>query len=238
MGSLIRAGLFIDGFNLYHALQDLGQNHLKWANLWRLGEDIIPSQSQQLVTVQFCTAYFPGDHGKRIRHDAYKRALELSGVECHWGHYADDHRACPSCNHQWIRPSEKQTDINVALSVFDAARQNKIDHAYILSADSDQAATVTWFTGAFPDKAITLVIPPNRPGSKLMRDKGGRQKIQLNASHFERCHFGAVVTDGTTTINRPFEYDPPQGWIHPDDRPKDKAPKIPKGTKWVTVAKG
>lgn len=71
-----------------------------------------------------------------------------------------------------------------------------------------------------------------------MRDKGGTREIKLNVSHFERCHFGAAVSDGNTTVNRPFEYDPPEGWVHPDDRPKDKPPKIPKGTKWVSAAKG
>ena len=235
---VIRAGLFIDGFNLYHAVSDLGESYLKWADLWRLGSEIIPGASQQLVMVDFCTAYFPGDHGKRIRHERYKDALELRGVRCHWGHYADDHRSCPQCNHSWVRPAEKQSDINVALSVFDAAMRDVIDHAYILSADSDQAATVTWFKKAFPEKAVTMVIPPSRPGSKQIRDKAERQKIQLSKDHFERCHFGASVTDGQKTVNRPVEYDPPAGWVHPDDRPKDSPPKLPKGTKWVTVAKG
>lgn len=79
----------MDGFNLYHAIDDLRENHLKWADLWKLGEEIIPSSSQTLVMVEFCTAYFPGDHSKRIRHEAYKNALEIRGVNCHWGHYAE-----------------------------------------------------------------------------------------------------------------------------------------------------
>ena len=232
------AGLFIDGFNLYHAIDELGLNYLKWTDLWRIGEEIIPSKTERLACVEFCTAYFPGDHGKRIRHDAYVGALTLKGVAFHWGHYADDHRDCPSCKHSWVRPNEKQTDINVALSVFDAARRDRIDHAYLLSADSDQAATVSWFKAAFPDKEITIVIPPARPGSKLIRDKRERKKIQLNRDHFERAHMGSMVTDGSHTINRPFEYNPPIGWVHPDDQPKQKPPKPPKKGAWSKGVKG
>lgn len=229
---LIKAGLFIDGFNLYHAIDEMGHNYLKWADLWRLGEDIIPSQTQSLEMVEFCTAFFPGDFSKRIRHETYCKALDLKGVKCHWGHYAVDDRNCPSCKHAWARPSEKQSDIHVALSVFDAARRGKIDHAYLLSADSDQAATVKWYKEAFPEKAITIVIPPQRPGSKLIRDKHEKLKIRLNRDHFERAHFGASVTNGATTVIRPFEYDPPKGWVHPDDQPKQKPPKGPKKNAW------
>jgi hypothetical protein len=30
----IRVAAFVDGFNPYHALRDLGRDHLKWLNLW------------------------------------------------------------------------------------------------------------------------------------------------------------------------------------------------------------
>lgn len=217
---MTRAALFVDGFNLYHAVADLGENFLKWADLWRLGEEIIPSKSQSLVSVDFCTAFFPGDFGKRIRHDAYNKALTLRGVTIHMGHYVHEPRECPDCGHQWQRPCEKQTDINVALSLFDAARRDAFDHGYMLSADSDQVATVQWFGSAFPGKQLTIVHPPERRGSKQIRDRGGRPKIQLTRDHFERCHMGPSVSNGTVTVNRPIEYDPPAWWVHPDHRPK------------------
>jgi len=236
--SVKKAGLFVDGFNLYHAVKELGDEYLKWADLWRIGAEIIPSRTETLEMVEFCTAYYPGDHGKRIRHDAYKQALEIKGVRCHWGHYADDHRECPACQHRWVRPAEKQSDINVALSVFDAARRGRIDHAYLLSADGDQAATVKWFREAFPEKDITLVIPPVRPGSKIIRDRGGRKKIQLTREHFERAHLGPVVTNGGRSVIRPFEYDPPAGWVHPDEIALRKVPKPPPKGAWRNAGKG
>lgn len=217
-----RAALVIDGFNLYHAIDDLGENFLKWVNLWRLGEIIIPSHTESLVSVTFCTAFYPGDFGKRIRHDKFNEALRMSGVDIVMGHYVHDDRDCPSCKHTWQRPTEKQTDINVALSIFDGARRDAFDHGYLLSADSDQTATVSWFNKAFPNKDLTIVVPPQRKGSKSIRDKGGRPKIQLNAHHLERALFRESVSSGARTVIRPTEYDPPAGYVHWDDRPSKK----------------
>lgn len=67
--SQIRAALYIDGFNLYHAIDDLKEPFLKWVNYWKIGETIIPSKSQRLVAVTYCTAFYPGDSGKKWRHE-------------------------------------------------------------------------------------------------------------------------------------------------------------------------
>lgn len=214
-----RAALIVDGFNLYHAVHDLQENWLKWVNLWKLAEIIIPSKSEAVESVTFCTAFYPGDFQKRIRHDAYNAALEVVGVKVEKGHYTWTDRECPDCGHAWKRPTEKQTDINVALAAFDGARRDSFDHCYLLSADSDQAATARWFKGAFPDKRLTIVVPPIRRGSKEVRDKGERQKIQLNRNHLERALFGPIVSSDLKSVCRPHEYDPPEGYVMWDNRP-------------------
>ena len=48
-----RAAVYIDGFNLYYSISDLRQNHLKWINLRKLAEIIIPRRSEALVKVAF-----------------------------------------------------------------------------------------------------------------------------------------------------------------------------------------
>jgi hypothetical protein len=82
-----RAALYVDGFNLYHAIDDLHQNHLKWLNLWALGQLLIPSLSQTLVKVVYCTAIRTDDAKKMMRHRGYFRALEALGVTCLKGHF-------------------------------------------------------------------------------------------------------------------------------------------------------
>ena len=51
-----RTIVYIDGFNLYHALDDLREPALKWVNLWSLSEKLLrPDDS--LVAVKYFTAY-------------------------------------------------------------------------------------------------------------------------------------------------------------------------------------
>ncbi len=46
-----RVRCYIDGFNLYHAIQDLGKPHLKWVDLMALGEVFLMRRSQRLDAV-------------------------------------------------------------------------------------------------------------------------------------------------------------------------------------------
>ena len=214
----MRAAMYIDGFNLYYAVNDLEENFLKWVNLWHIAEQLIPKQSEQLVKVVFCTAYYPGDTGKRVRHERFKQALEFFGVECVFGHYIQQPMSCHDCGHEWSMATEKETDINVALALFDDAYQDIFDHAYLLSADSDQAATARMFKTRFPDKRLTSVAPPGREPSKNVM-AFANAKIKLSPDHLERAVMPGMIETPNGLIVRPHEYDPPPGWVHPKDRP-------------------
>lgn len=216
-----RAALYIDGFNLYHAVKELDQNHLLWCNFWRLGEMILPEKDETLVKAVFFTAYYPGDFKKKIRHDALNDALRLVGAEVVLGNYIHV-PACETCSPGMTRPSEKETDINLALHLFNDARHDRFDHAYLLSADSDQAATARMLKQEFPSKKLTTVSPPRRNFSRSILPFADG-KLSLTEAHIERAVFkGKIVLDpaGKRPAKRPFEYDPPAGWVHPDDRPR------------------
>ena len=91
----VRAALYVDGFNFYHAINDLGQNHLKWINLWRLGEIIIPQRSQRLVGAVLATAVLPGRSDKAQRHRWFIDAQTAHGVEVAEGHFVGEHARVP-----------------------------------------------------------------------------------------------------------------------------------------------
>lgn len=44
----MRGAIYVDGFNLYHAISDLGMPHLKWLDLWRLGSLIARGHARTL----------------------------------------------------------------------------------------------------------------------------------------------------------------------------------------------
>lgn len=219
--SKIRAGLYIDGFNLYHAIDNLQKPFLKWISYWRLGEIIIPSKSQDLVSVVYCTAYYPGSERKQWRHEQFCGAQLAHGVEIARGHYVHDDMECRACGNAWKKPTEKEGDINVAIHLVRDAFLNRIDHAYLLTADSDQAATVRMFREQFPEKQITTVVPPGRDPSEHIRKYANGGKVALNEGHLERCVMPQVVfKPKVANTRRPHEYAPPIDWVHPDQRPR------------------
>ena len=215
----IRASFYIDGFNLYHAINDLNSSHLKWNSLWALASSLIPSRSEELVRVTFCTAFYPNDSGKRARHQSYIRAQEHFGVDVIMGHYVHEDMDCRACRAMWKKPTEKETDINLALALIDDAHMDLFDHAYLVSNDSDQAATAKLFSKRFPHKKLTSVSPPGRRHSQHILGTGAASAL-ITANHLERSVMDPMIQDKKGLIVRPPEYAPPAGWVHPKDRPK------------------
>ncbi|HEY0085661.1 MAG TPA: NYN domain-containing protein [Allosphingosinicella sp.] len=218
-GIYVRGAVYYDGFNLYHAIDELNEPHLKWCNFWKLGELICKGHATSLTRVAFCSAYFPGDHGKRVRHEAFVQASALVGVVTQLGHTTTEPMSCRNCPHTWQQPREKETDINVALSIMEDAFDDLYDVAFLVTADTDQAATVKRFKLRFPNKRIINVVPPGRAPSKHLADLC-HGRVKLKARHLDDCALpAAVMKQGHRTIFRPPEYAPPNGWVHPDDRP-------------------
>lgn len=65
--------VYIDGFNLYHAIDKLKDNRLKWLDLKKLANTLI-RQGESLGDVSFFTAVVTWDKGKENRHREYLAA--------------------------------------------------------------------------------------------------------------------------------------------------------------------
>lgn len=205
----IRAAVYFDGFNMYHALKGLNRPYLKWVDLWALSEALI-DKGETLVGVTHCTAIRTDDVPRMLRHRAYLAALESRNVVCLKGHFADEDGDCHRCGHEWSKPVEKQGDVNLGISVIDDAHRDVFDKCYLVTADGDQAATVSMFRARFPDKTIISVAPPGRIHNKKVRDIANGYK-SLDAGMVSLCLFGATVQGREKLIQRPAEYRPPEG---------------------------
>jgi hypothetical protein len=224
----MRGAAYIDGFNLYHAIDDLNQPHLKWVNLRRLVENLSRGHATWIGPVVFCTAYFPSnDFGKRIRHEAYVNALSNVDVTVKFGHIVHEPMSCKDCRRRWMAPREKETDINVSLSMVGDASRDVFDVAFLVTADTDQAATLRHMRDFFPQKKLVTVFPPGRPPSKHLRDLSDAT-MQLTPDHLDLASLPILTSkEGRKAIVRPFEYAPPAGWVHPDDRQGRSSPAPP-----------
>lgn len=204
----MRVTVYIDGFNLYHAIDDLGQPYLKWLNLWRLAEKLAQGHGK-LSRVIYCTAYRDRNPGKKARHRFYIDALKLVGVTPIFGHEADENLSCYACGHTWTVKREKATDLNLGLSLYEDALDDLFDVAFVLSADSDQAAAFAYVKRRFPAKKLFTVAPPGRPLSKHLYNLVDGKKV-LKEKDIHEAIFPKIVfnADGTQQVTRPAEYDP------------------------------
>lgn len=205
-----RAAVYFDGFNLYHSVDEMGEPFLKWCNLWGLSEAMCAPKALTLQKVVFCTAVPSHLPDKRDRHNTFNNALKAHGVEIIKGHFV--------YNPDIRKHSEKQSDINVALSLILDGEDNLYDWAFLVSADSDQAATAKTFRTRFPHKKLVAVAPPNRnvPQKSLpyVETHFTISKFQIEAAVMPAY----VQTPQNTMIRRPAEYDPPAWWVHPNQR--------------------
>lgn len=203
----IRSAFYVDGFNAYHSIDDLQKPYLKWLDWSSVANLLIPKRSEAIVKVAVCTAIKTTDVGKQLRHRAYLKALEGTGVVCLKGHFSKEERTCHSCGSKWWAPVEKQGDVNLAITVIDDAHNDVFDHCYLVTADSDQAATAKMLKARFPGKKLTTVVVTGRQHSKEILGHADA-KLVVNENHMQQCLFPALIR-GSEAIIRPPEYKPP-----------------------------
>lgn len=198
----LRAALYVDGFNLYVPIAQSGLNHLKWVSLWQLGNELC-EQNWRLEKVLFCSALPKHRPASHKRHVTYNSAQIACGVVVLNGHYVPD-----GDGH-----SEKQTDINLAISVIMDGEDDVYDVAIILSADSDQVATARAFRDRFGvRKQLYAAIPP---GQTFPKDYQKHQVARLDVDFdmLERCMMPEVVKGLKGDILRPADYAPSPLWV-------------------------
>lgn len=75
-----RVCCYVDGFNVYHAIDALGRPELKWLSLMALAKSFL-GKIDSMISVTYFTAAMRWNPEKAQRHREYIAALAASGVE-------------------------------------------------------------------------------------------------------------------------------------------------------------
>lgn len=200
----LRTIVYFDGFNFYHALDDLGENHLKWVDLWALSETLLRGD-QQLVGVKYFTAYATWRPSSYRRHQRYVAALEARGVTPIIGRFKRKTVRCHACRQSYVTHEEKETDVNIGVHLIADVLTDRVDRALVVSADTDLNSAVALARSEAPGKRIDLVAPPARMG----RNSAALFEITMGRIRSSLLPERIATLDGRT-IQRPTEYDPPR----------------------------
>jgi uncharacterized LabA/DUF88 family protein len=164
---------YIDGFNFYYGLHDAAEkvDHKPGSNRWK--------KFYWLDFVKFCSTFLKEDEyllfvkyfaarpinvGKRERQNllmGVNKKLNDDLFIITYGKYIEKEITClASCKKKFTSLEEKQTDVNIAVSILEDYVTGICDKTVLISADSD-------------------LLPPLRTVSKLNKQKGGDHKIEV-----------------------------------------------------------
>jgi uncharacterized LabA/DUF88 family protein len=190
----------IDGYNLYHAMDDAGRHDLKWLNLWELCDALIRNDSRaELVGVFYFSAFATWKPEQYARHRQYVAALKCVGVKTILGNFKKKPRKCNRCLNEWTAHEEKESDVNIAIHLLDKAHSDEYDEALVLSADTDLTPAIKMVRQKYKNKTIIAVLPPGRQYVGSLID-AANSKIRISFELLEKCQFVDQLTTSTGEI--------------------------------------
>lgn len=210
MPNKTRVSCFIDGFNLYHAIDDMNQEHLKWLDLSGLMHEFVKPDIHEIVDIFYYTAIAAHRPNSALKHREYIIALEHSGVNVVLGNFKKIPQRCHSCDDTWIRHEEKKTDVNLALGIVEHAFKDAYDSAYVVTGDSDLVPAIKLVKEMRKDRKIKIIGTPGRTQSKELIEVADK-KAKIGLIHLENNLFPEYVTNeaGYKIYRRPSDWDPP-----------------------------
>lgn len=225
--SRLKIAFYIDGFNLYHALDELdpSENYCKWLDLYKLAENFANRYNADLKKVVFCTAT-PTHKGIDVkdRHRTYIEALKYSKVCVKSGWFLKIEKECRSCGAKWDEYSEKEGDVNLAVSLVEDAFNDIYDVAFLLTSDSDQRPSIETVNNITKSKKQVIMAYPDwrnntTASSNLANECNNgfkhinKNSVPIKIEDIKKSLFGTYVFDKRGIIKypkrRPREYDPP-----------------------------
>lgn len=182
-----RAAVYIDGFNLYHAIEHLSDKALRWLSLADLARMIIRRRTEEIANIVYFTAVasHPGPATQQ-RQLTYISALRATGIDVVLGRFKQREQHCRNCNARWRSHEEKETDVNIAVRIVRDGFKNVFDACYIISGDTDLIPAIRALKADLPEKEIVGVLPPRRRHGRQILDAAHRS-IRLNENHLQAC---------------------------------------------------
>ena len=167
---------YIDGQNFFHALDSCIRKYnldiKPQVNWLTLAKTFLRQQDNEVLTaINYFSAFYTPNIEIYRQQQRYVSQLQQVGVNIILGKYKFKEKYCPICRKTHKGYEEKETDINIALKFFADAVDNIFDRAVLVSADTDLVPLIKIIKNRFPNKSISLAIPPQR-------DKYSKELIQ------------------------------------------------------------
>ena len=195
--------IYVDGFNVYYALQEQPYRKYKWLNYRKLAESVI-GKNDHIAGIFYFTAIVRWKQDNAFRHKNYIKALRWARVDTVAGRFLEKRVRCHLCGRFYKTHEEKRTDVNIALKMLGDAIDDLYDKALVLSADSDLIPAIQAVHKYAPEKKVGIMFPIGRNNNDLKREADFR--IKMPQSLLRACQFPEKIRIGNTVIQRPVSW--------------------------------
>jgi len=200
-----RVAFLIDGFNLYHSVLRLMRDTgfcTKWLDLHSLCRSYLPlfGKDTTLVSVHYFSAlphHLTSTQPDKVnRHQKYLSCLKDSGVTVELGRFKEKDVFCTKCRSVFLKHEEKETDVNIAVTLAELLFTDKCDTAVIVSGDTDLSPAVAKWQPLFPKKKILFAFPYARKNKELLKLAPG--SFSMSQKQYIRHQFPnpVILKDG------------------------------------------
>ena len=213
-----RTSFLIDGFNLYHSLRE-ASDHLgldgkrtRWLNIWSFAKSYLSwcGNGAQLQDVYFFTALAKhlqkSKPGVVSRHKLYLRCLESTGVTVVQGRFkARAPIICHGCGRKIRLHEEKETDVSLAVKMFELCYFDACDTVVIVTGDTDLAPAIRTVKRLFPDNKIGVAMPYQRHNAELARIV--HMAVNINRDRYTQHQFSdPFILSNGKEISKPGDW--------------------------------
>lgn len=204
----LRSGFYIDGFNFFHAIDDLYDTSLKWVSYWQIAQ-MIQNRNESIEFVKVFSAQPHFKPWKVTRHNEVIKATESEGVQWILGEFTKSTLKCKKCNRKYRNWEEKQTDVAIGVTLVHDCLMGLVDVVYLVTADSDIIPAIQLIKSHAPDIQIVSVSPPGRGQSRKL-EKLSHRTARVTPGQLYDCRMPERIVglDGKTIAVRPAEYAP------------------------------
>lgn len=205
MEVLLKANIYVDGFNLYYGA--LKNTPYRWLDIAKLCRIMLPRDT--ISQIKYFTALVnphPTDPDQLTRQHIYLRALQtIPNLEIIYGHFLTHEIMMPlappkSGYVKVIKTEEKGSDVNLALHLLSDGYKNAYDVAVIVSNDSDLLLPVQ-FVKKELGKKIGILNPQKHPSKVLIANADFVKNIRRGV--LSKSLFPTILTDSQGTFTKP-----------------------------------
>lgn len=196
----MRITAYIDGFNFYHRLNEIALktgNNYKWLNYPKLIHRLFIDDPalQHLQPIQLAVKLFTARPTHKPldvqeRHSLYMQVLKTQGVMIQEGYF----KAHLDPNTQRTEVKEKQSDVALAISLYQDAHNNHYDGAVLLSGDADFVPAIKAIRQDFSEKHLVLMTPPNAGKCHELKSCFTMNPIRVRQPVLEQCQLPQQLT--------------------------------------------